>query len=149
MWSVHNTSSLLLLPHHTFPLLQCGVPPKGYSPSETVSAWVPHEMQPIRNRLLHCGPQFLPENILLHGLLSTGWRSCQEPPPAWTPNRLQLPSGHLHRCGVGSSTDWSVHICFTMVVHGQQRTPCFSVVSPQATGESLLQHLEPLLPLFH
>lgn len=38
--SAHNTSSLLLVPPHSLPLLHCGVPTMGYSPLPAAPTWV-------------------------------------------------------------------------------------------------------------
>jgi len=40
LWSVHHTLSLPLLPLHSLPLLQRGVPPMGDSPPQTGPTWV-------------------------------------------------------------------------------------------------------------
>ena len=95
--SICNASSLLLL-SHTFPLLQHRSFPwaavlqellqrgsffTGCSPSGPSPACLPHR------------PQFLPENLLLHGLLSTSCTSCQKPAPVWALHGLQLPWEHI------------------------------------------------------
>ena len=61
----------------------------GFSPSQIVSSWVPH------------GSQVLPENLFLHGILSTGSSSCKEPALAWDLHGLQLTSGHIHLLQLG------------------------------------------------
>lgn len=52
----------------------------------------PSEMDGSSGDLL----QVLPENLLLGGLLSTRYSSCQESAPARVLHRLQIPSGHIH-----------------------------------------------------
>jgi len=103
---IHHTLLLPLLPPHTLPLLQCGVPPTGDSPPRTAPTWCPshglqlfmncpsvgpfHRVQSFRNRLLQrgspMGSQALTANLLQCGLLSS-WahRSCQEPAPVRAP----------------------------------------------------------------
>ena len=103
------------------PLLQHKVIPTGYSPSRTAPMWVLHKgcRPSFRNRLhqRECphGPQFLTENLLLHGLLSTDHSSCKESAPVWPLHRLQLPSGHVTCCGVGSSMGCRGTTCITIV----------------------------------
>lgn len=75
--SVHNASSIPFLPPNVLPQPQHWFLLTGYSlssiasvrvlpmacnSSRTAPVWVPHRTQ------------FLPENLLLHGLLRTGWR---------------------------------------------------------------------------
>jgi len=100
-------SSLPLLPSHSLPLLQCGVPPhrrqfsmsySNMSPSHGLQLFIncpsvgpSHGVESFRNRLLQCGSptgsQALPANLLQRGLLSPQvCRSCQEPAPAWAPH---------------------------------------------------------------
>jgi len=115
LWSAHHTLSLPLLPPHTLPLLQRGVPPMGVSSPQTAPAWVLptgcsssrtapvwgpfHGVQSLRNRLPQrgspTGSQALPANLLRCGLLSPrGRRSCQEPAPAWAPQWVTPSFGH-------------------------------------------------------
>lgn len=77
--SVHNSSSLPLLPPHIFPLLQCG---------SSLG------LQSFKNRssmgVFH-GPVSGRKPSLLHRL-----QSHQKPAPARTLHGLQLPPGHVH-----------------------------------------------------
>lgn len=63
LWSVHSIFSLLLLPPHIFPLLQCGLPLLGCSPSEK-SALIPSG----NINLVQCG--LSPE---LQGISDPSW----------------------------------------------------------------------------
>ena len=126
LWSVHHMLSLPDFPPHCLPLLQCGVPTLGDSPSQTSSTLVLplgcSSSRPAPTWILSmgyspsgmvcssgvlCKPQFLPENLLLHGHLSSGYSSCQEPAPLWALHRLQIPS-------------WSLYLLLCGVLHGLQ-----------------------------
>lgn len=134
LWSVHNFLSLLLLSSHIVSLLQCVVGVEGILPRDFQvlqellkngffsqssvhqdPAWIPHS------------PQVLPENLLLHWLLSTGCSFCQELAPVGGLYGLQC--GFLHHRG----PPWAEGMVFS---------PRFF---PQAAGESLLSFLEHLI----
>lgn len=82
-------------------------------------------------RVIH-GPQVLPENLLLHGVLSMGCCSLQESALAWAFQGLQLPSG--------SSTTGPV-------LHRLQSEYLLWHGLSWAAGKSLLRHPEQLLCL--
>ena len=125
--SVHNALSLPLLPPHTLPLLQHGVPPTGDSPSQTSPVWVlPTGCSSSRMDCFHVGPPW-------------GHKSCQQTcfgmgsslhgstGPQVLPGSCSgvgFPRGHsvlrASTCsGVGSSLHGlQVDICSTVELHG-------------------------------
>ena len=154
---------------HTLLLLQRGSPPTGDSSAQTSPARVlPHGLQFFMNytsvgpfhgvpspsgRLLQrwspLGSQVLLANLLQHRLLSPrGRRSCQEPAPAQASHRVTASFGHVHLHWRGVLSGLQVGILLhhgpAWAAGGQPSSPWSS---SWVAGESLLWHLEHLLPL--
>ena len=111
-----------------------------------------HGVQSFRDRLLQrgspMGSQVLPANLLQCGLLSPwGHRSCQEPAPAWASHGVTASFGHIHLLWRGVLHGLQVDSAppLTSMGAGAQPVPPWS--APRAAGESLLWHLEHLLPV--
>jgi len=139
--SVHHTSSLLLLPPHTLPLLQ-HAPQTG--PSRGPTHWLqlstncssmgPFQgVQSFRNKLLQCGSptgsQAQPANLLQCGL-SMGHSLLQASPCSGV--------GSSPGCRWGSAPPWSSTAAADSLPHHGLLHGC--------TAKSLLHCLEHLLP---
>ena len=130
--SVHYTLYLLLLPLHTLPLLQHGVPqtspmwvlPMGCSSALTAPEWI---------SFMGCSPPVWvphgkPANLLWCGLLYP-WdhRSYQEPAPAWALHRVAASFGHPP-APMWGLPGLQLEICSTVDLHGLQGTACLTRV---------------------
>lgn len=121
MLSVHNSSPLLLLPPHTFPLLKGGI---------------------------LTGSSFLPEDLSLCGVVPTGHNSHQEPDLVVGLHRLQFPSSvqppapawHLPWVAL-----WIAGPLWTFL--GFRGTICITVVFSKSWRATVVQHLEHSLSL--
>lgn len=106
--SVHDGSSLLLSPTHTFPLLQYRVPP--------------HKIQSFMNCSCVGSPRapenlFLTENLFLRGLLPMGCSSCQDSAVMWAPHGWRFFQDISTCCSVGFSTGCTMDTWSTVVLH--------------------------------
>ncbi|KAK4831758.1 hypothetical protein QYF61_018956 [Mycteria americana] len=109
------------------------------------SSMVPfHGVQPFSNRQLQHGfphgPQTLPDNLLLHGLLSTGHSSCQEPVLAWTLHGVIASFRHIHLLWHGVLHGLQVDICSTVNLPGLQVDICSTVNLHGLQVDSLPHH---------
>lgn len=101
---------------------------------QTAPTWVPH------------GSQVLPENVLLHGHLSTGYSSFKNPAPKWA-RESQLPSGHVHLLQREIPCGLQVDICFAMEIQGMQGDRWPHHVDHHRLQENLYASAEGIPPL--
>ncbi|KAK4828634.1 hypothetical protein QYF61_000282 [Mycteria americana] len=107
-----------------------------------------HRVQSFRSRLLQhgspTGSQVLPADLLQSGFLPPQvHRFCQEPSPTWASHGVTASFGHIHLLWCGVLHRLQLDICSTIDLHGLQGDLVFTM----GAGESLLWHLEHLLPL--
>lgn len=145
-FSFFTGSSLGSLPWATglHKLLQCSSHNCSSSWTTLVRVFSTGHSPPGRDHSID--PQFLPENLLLHGFLSLSCNSWLRPAPAWYPHGLWLPSGHLHLL------QWVLRRlqCGYLFQHGPPQAAasmCFTTVLSMGCRESLLQWLVHLSPL--
>lgn len=101
-------------------------------------------VQSFGNGLFQCAcsshrPQVLPENLHLHGFLSTSHSSCYKLAPLWTLHKSQLPST-APSWGLPQSVGWISAPPWSSV--GYRKTVCFTMQG------NLFKHLKDLLLSF-
>ena len=92
LWSAHHPSSLQLLPPHTLPLLQYGVPPINnfyMGPSHRVQL-----LMDCSSMGTSWGHKSCQQTCSSVGSSPRGYSSCQKLAPAHTPHGVTASSGH-------------------------------------------------------
>jgi len=132
--SIHHLFSLLLLPPHTPPLLQCVAPPT----------------TDLHHKLLQC--ESFPQAAVLHELLQHGslpWRAVfqEQTAPAWVPHGITSPASKpaavwapwVHRSFQKPAVVWAHH----GVTPSFRHPPALVWGILQAAGGYLLHHGPP------
>jgi len=145
--------SLLLLPPHTLPLLQRGVPLMGQSSMNCPSMGSSHGVSPSGIGCSSVGPPWDHKpcqqtcssvGSSLHGSTGPGRTLLQHglPTGSQPPSGIPLLQRGVHSMGCG----WTSAPLWTSIM-GSMAQPASPWSAPQAEGKSLLQHLEDILPL--
>jgi len=128
LWSVHHTLSVLLLPPHSFPLLQHGVLPTGDSSPQTPPTWVlPTGCSPSGTGCSSVGPPW-------------GHKPCQQTCSSAS-SSLQGSAGPArsllqHGLPTGSQLSSGIHLLW----HGLQVEICSTVDLHGLQGDNLPHH---------